>query len=35
MHAVMKTIAAFANTDGGTLLIGIADKPKKNIRFAS
>ena len=29
MHAVMKTIAAFANTDGGTLLIGIADKPKK------
>ena len=31
MHAVMKTIAAFANTDGGTLLIGIADKPKKTL----
>ena len=31
IHAVMKTIAAFANTDGGTLLIGIADKPKKTL----
>ena len=29
MHAVMKTIAAFANTDGGTLLIGIEDRTKK------
>ena len=29
MHAVMKTIAAFANTDGGTLLIGIEDTTKK------
>ena len=29
MHAVMKTIAAFANTDGGTLLIGIEDETKK------
>ncbi|MGH8071084.1 MAG: AlbA family DNA-binding domain-containing protein [Candidatus Entotheonellia bacterium] len=24
-HAVLKTIAAFLNTDGGTLLVGIAD----------
>ena len=29
IHAVMKTIAAFANTDGGTLLIGIEDTTKK------
>ena len=29
MHAVIKTIAAFANTDGGTLLIGIEDRTKK------
>jgi predicted HTH transcriptional regulator len=29
MHVVMKTIAAFANTDGGTLLIGIEDRTKK------
>ena len=31
MHAVMKTIAAFANTDGGTLLIGIEDRTKKTL----
>ena len=29
MHATMKTIAAFANTDGGTLFIGIQDRTKK------
>ena len=29
MHVVMKTIAAFANTDGGTLFIGIEDRTKK------
>ena len=29
MHVVMKTIAAFANTDGGTLFIGIQDRTKK------
>tara|TARA_B100000579_G_scaffold202351_1_gene165488 strand:- start:264 stop:1841 length:1578 start_codon:yes stop_codon:yes gene_type:complete len=29
--SVVKTIAAFLNTDGGTLLIGVADKPRDEI----
>ena len=28
IHAVLKTIAAFANTKGGQLLIGVQDKPR-------
>ena len=29
IHAVLKTIAAFANTKGGQLLIGVQDKPRE------
>ena len=29
--SVVKTVAAFLNTDGGTLLIGVADKPRDEI----